>query len=429
MKKWPFIFHMILLQLIGWIQRALRVIIRFIWLLLGFRLLILANEHQNLVIYRPIYSQIILLVLSAVVLLAMFIPWPRFSVLAWKLDRGQNLKEQVTTAWQVIQNNQHGQIAADLVDDAVRLVRRSTWRILGLGWHLVRDIFALLIMLLLTGGVQELTSFPGLEPVNVKTVAELPPLGFDERAEDVFPSGIPGLETAASQPGDPASSGLSPEQFSKVAQALSEFGEQLSQQANSYNLGQSLREGDYRTAAQKAEELASQLENLSTENLESLEKSFNEAASKISQMDAQNLAAHLQNVANGIQADRFDEVGESMDGFASEMRKLAKQQASMQTESENGGGGAGLGSAKNNSGTPEEINRLSGEGDTLEFLQETEQPGSLAPGGDSFSGDDQTIGGQYDLTRIQNIDFVNTFLNPYHYPWTWRDVVSEYFSK
>lgn len=455
--------QLLLTLFLVWLQRAVRLLIRAAWTgaagyLVGWGLHSLWGWLPDPRIWLVGGSA-----LGAFSLVGVFLPWPRLSRLAWALDRRLGLREQASTAWQVAQAEATGQVAGLLVEDAVTFLPRVRARIARRGWFLARDLEASVIVALLLGAVFW-GSVPSLSRVRETRGALLPPLGEDPSASEVFPSGIPGLESATTpdsqaggqgegEPGEqPGGGEVDPSHLRAVASALSKMGESLSQQAVTYELGQALQQEDLEGAAQALENLADQLDSLSDATQEQLAEAMQSGSNRLEEIDEQPLSEDLQAAADALRGEDSAAAGEQMDELASSLRTLAQQAGGLGDDSLSGkgneadqeqaegsgsgagaGAGAGLGTGERETGEAEPLPRLQGEGEILELSDSEldsgeDQSGLLRPGTPSDEGGMFTARGTHDVVEAGDASLISSVLTPYHYSWRWRDVVSAYFS-
>jgi hypothetical protein len=394
-------------------------------------------------------------VLAGPSLVALFRPL-RLRKLAWGLDRRLGLREQVTTAWGAATDpdQANNPLVPALLEDAAGLLPGSQKRILRRGWYLGRDLEALLIVavLLLTiqmfGAVNSLFALPETQPL------PLPPLNQPLTAQDVFPSGIPGLAVQPGNHGEEAvGSGagpgeLTPGEISALDNILTQLGEALSNQPETAGLGEALQQGDLERAALAVEQLADEVDLLPDEARSNARQAFQQAAQQAREAGQDALAEDLERTASSF--DNLDPnttlAADALDELANELRDLGERFAAMaqggedssgstaaadsaQVGSSEGSSGAGSG-AGTNSTVLEPLTRLEGESGVCEFEGGENPSGLLAPGGSSGEpllspgGAPSVIG----AAESGDSGIIDSLLTPYHFPWRWRDVVSEYFS-
>ncbi len=433
-----FIAKMLLVQLLVWLQRAVRLLLRGCWLGVGE---LLGYWGLSRLIGVPLdfrYATAWIVLIALITLVSIFFPWPRFERLTWSMDRRLGSKEQLTTAWQVVRKREDGEIPDLLIGDAAKLLGpiwlHLTWR----GWRLGRDLLAALVVVLLFSVVYFAQQAPAQVHLSTDEIALLPPTGEDPKALDIFPSGILGLDeppigsTAMQQ-------SLSPEQLNSLRTTLQDLGKELAQNVMTYDLGQSLQQQDFNQAASNFEELSSTLPTLSQESLKQIGSALENAGDNLSEDRVQPLALDMQSAASDLESENNQAAGDQMDALAQDMRDLNEMLAAagnqgvgdkMSSGDKPGAGeGAGVSDSVRSQGQTQPLERIEG-GDQVVQL------GEFGP------GEDQVLPGQQNqgtggpssgdtLSRLESrdIDFSNSFLTPYSYSWIWRNVVSEYFAK
>lgn len=429
----PFRLRIRHLLLLAWLQRAVRLFLRAAWLMVGGYLIALGSNQ--LWGWLPDSRTWLLAggVPGLLALLAVFFPWPRTARLAWRLDRTYGLQEQVSTAWEVSHHEPVKPLELLLIEDAAVLlppiIRRVWWR----GWNLLSDVVSFIIVIALAaimlGADWAITP---LSPFEVEA-ARLPAPEQDPQAEDVFPSGIPGVEVpAAANNSKEAGEGQGLAARSAAADAaLRDLGDALSQQPASFDAGQSLQQGDLQGAADELEFLADHLDDLSRETQEELASAFEESGQDIAEdgfPEEQQLAGDMQQLADQIRETADLTAREQMDEVAQDLRELSE--AVLETESDNAVAGAGpptAGGPDERAGDPQPFERIRGEGETISLGSENDSSGLLRPGSYREAGT-AVAGGAYDYQASNNSAVVSDILTPYQYPWILRHVVSEYFT-
>jgi len=377
-------------------------------------------------------------------LLSIFRPL-RMSHLAWNLDRRFELREQLSAAWQTSQQSESNRLTFLLVEDANTLLPAQRARILRKGWFLSRDLLAALIVVALFFTVNIFTAANTTLVVPYSSPLDLPPLAEAPTYDDLFPSGIPGLtQSPGNDPGQ--SDPITPDQASNLNDILSELGDALGENPETAPTGEALQQGDLEEAAAEIERLADELDSLPEEARENAQDALQHAAEQAEQSGQDDLADALQQAADGLDAPTANnlEAAEALDDLAGEFRKLEDQFASMgqggdqepttepsegEQQANNSEGGSAAGTGNGSEGQTEPIDRIEGEGQTVEIEGDDTPSGLLIPGdtsGTPISGDGGTViiggGGPEDTSPI------NSILTPYNFPWRWRDVVSKYFS-
>jgi hypothetical protein len=381
----------------------------------------------------------------------------------WTMDRRLGLKEQASTAWEVLQRGEPDEMSEALVADVLRVIPRVRRRMLNRGWFLERDLVAAAIVFCLGALVlistqmntlsaaiaqNPLASNPPIEqpePFPEMLSPTLPPDPSGERREnpqanpggsqegDGSMQGEGGSPEGSPSPGDqPGSSGGTSPNLDPGAlgDALQDLGSDLSQQAPTYDLGQSLQDLDLDGAAGELEELTDQLDELSPETRERMADAMREAAGEAGTAGDPSLSQDLNGAADELEESRgAGEQGsrgatEALDQLAQDLRELGQE---MQQAQANGSGAGGGSSA--HTGSPEPAERLQGEGGDMELpLEDSSQSGLLSPAPPEEGGDG-TASGSLDNTSQSGEDVIHSPLLPNSFLWKWRDVVSSYFQR
>jgi hypothetical protein len=451
------VWQFAIIQIIVWSQRGVRLILRAAWtgaavFLLGWGVDSLWGILPDVRLWTIAGS-----VVGSISIIRVFLPWPRIARLAWSLDRRMGLKEQISAAWLVVVENSGGQIPELLVQDAANLLTQIRSRIALRGWSLAREFVSLVIVGVLLWLVfwGQATSSP--IQLSIAQTQQLPQLGEDPTTEQIFPSGIPGLQAEAPRsPGDgqqsvenqgPGEADTQLARLNALKSALKNLGKRLSQQTVSYGTSQALQQGDLDRAADELEMLADKVPGLSEDAKDQLALSLKEASDEVKQnqqpaMQSQHaLPGDLQAASKALEEGDDLTVKKSLDLVAEDFRSLSDQISRLvglqdnengdpMTDSENnlGGSGASSAGASRDSAEPLPISRLQGENDTLEIGEFGDQSGFLSPGKPTSPEGTSTFGGVYDSMSVGDQSVISSILSPYYYPWMWRDVVSTYFS-
>jgi hypothetical protein len=446
-----------IIQVLVYTQRSIRLIFRSFWLLgAGYLIGWGCNSIWG---WFPDRNNWLLLgiLFSIVPVFNIFFPLPRVERLLWQVDRRLGYKEQISTAYEVIQTGISSEITEQLIEEVLRFSTEIRYRILRKGWFLEREILSLVIIIFLywlvfSGG---LTVLPlSLPETQVK---QIPPLGNDPSANIVFPAGIPGLlakPTPASnlpgstsdQPGEGGSQdgqGETQSELNAINAALGELGKDLSQQAVSYSTGQALEQGDLSAAAESFEDLADQVDQLSDQTKRQLGEAMKEAADKLGERSGkrgESLKKNLEAAASSLEAgtdlstknafadisEDLRQISEEMAGLREASGELAKEEGTPNTEVGGVGGSSAVGSRQRSSS--ESLDRFEGATDILELLGESDQPGILRAGINIDKRGESVIGGEVISAISPDEAVITSVLTPYHYPWIRRNVVSTYFT-
>jgi hypothetical protein len=370
----------------------------------------------------------------------------------WNIDRRLEMKEQISTAWEVSQLEDPEPLQRELLDETLALIPELRQRIQKKGWHLRGEIQSTLIVLILLGAVW-LAGFSIVPEVPPGFSIPLPGLGLMPGAGDVFPSNIPG--DTSGNPGDTAGGGedsqgesdLNSDELGEVGDVLQELGENLSENAATADLGQALEQGNLDQAAEELQGLAGNLDQLSTDTLGEFSEDLANAADQLQQPGQQDLSQALDEAANAVQEGDNAQAGESLDDLAQQLQAVAQQAASEPTDGQSletafqegttqqGAGqgdsgdaqGASSGAPPPQSGDPEDFQRLEGEGETLDLTEFGDTQGYLKPGIPPEEISDEVVGGVFDFVGAADPTIISGIFDPLDLPITERDVISTYF--
>jgi hypothetical protein len=374
----------------------------------------------------------------------------RGSKWVWIMDRRLGLQEQASTAWELIQNGESGELSEALIRDVREIVPQVRQRMLKNGWFLERDLVSTLIVLLLLGMVYITTLFKSYSDLAGSPLATAP--AIQQLANQTVPTPTPdssgGQQQPGSQPGQQQSSqgspgGDQPGQMGSggqqpgssnadpnaLSQALQGMGSDLSQQAPTYDLGQSLQQLDLNQAAGDLNNLADQLKNLSPEMKDQLAQALQKGAEGAQSAGDPSLAQDLQSSADALQGDvqadpnqTGQDAGKSLDQLAQDLRDRAQQMQNAQAGSGTGGGGS-----SGQTGQAEPAERLQGENGNFELpLDQSSNSGLLSPAPADAAGKG-TASGSLDSTSSSGQQVGQSPLIPNSFLWKWRDVVKSYF--
>jgi hypothetical protein len=462
-----FLFWFTQIQLLAWVQRAARLILRFVWLAAGLHLAIfylgILLERWDIlptlqeVVTRVSFEWIIMLILGLFTFWSLFLPWPRFTKIAWKLDRGLKYREQISAAWEVIRNRKlwkTNQIAVHLVEDSGRLLPRAWLRVFTLGWRLGWDLISVVIILLLyvihySQPVEN--HFPYLNLTLLASQRQaLPAFVQDPSAKQLFPSGVPGLRSALAEENqenlteitaqnveNPAEI-ISKNNLSAGMELLDQLAKQLEGNVLTSELSEALHQQNLEASAQALEELSTMLDALSEETLSELSQTLQKSGEELTKSDFTPFGNYLQQAGQFMEDNKLSNASEQLQSAANSLRdlegKLAKQvndsDNMVETASKRGAsGGAGLGSSKGEVGSPQPLERFGEQGQEIALEQDNQQPSIIAPGNGDQPAGEPVLGGQTGGLLKQTSQETSSYIFPYDYPWLWSDVIAEYFKR
>jgi hypothetical protein len=439
-----------LLQALIWFKRSLRLLIRSIWFgVTGYLLAWELNISRGM--FPDEKNWLWLGVISALIpFIVIFFSWPKKKRLAWLLDRKFGLHEQISTALNKVNETRENIVLLALFDDVLEILPKIRRRLVFRGWHISRDLLALMIVMILFAGVYVYHYMPAsIQTLDAVDVSMLPPLGNEANASDIFPAGPLGLKPTPTPVPD-NSQGLTGSNTGVEAQAayqsatdaLSNMGKQLSQTAATHDLGSALLSGDMSLAASAMEDLADNLENLDSATIRMLsEAMFSTAGSMSSNLnEVQKLSEDLMQASSDLQELIGEKIAEEHQASTIESRsqtELATKDAMDQVandlqsfgeqEAEAAGIQGGDAGPKSENGGVEPAIRIEGEGEVFNLdTTGAGQPSILNPPATETTGD-QATNSERNLIINEGGNFIKTPLIPSFYPWKWRNVVSTYF--
>ena len=462
MSSTPFVLRLMVVQLIVWTQRAIRLLLRASWT--GAAVFLLFWGIDSLFGWFPDPRTWLLAgaFVSLFSLIGIVFPWPRFMRLSWSLDRKLELQEQVSTSWQVVREQNNSQVARHLVADTSLRLQKNIPRIIWRGWFITRDLLSCLILAILVWlvfwGNMRVTSFSLPQTETMR----LPALGEDPSAEQIIPSGIIGLDSSLqknqstgrsenelSRTDQPTEIGGNENDLSKnkaVLETLKDLGVSLSEIAATYDTGQALQRGELNKAAEEFEIMADQIDQLSEETkkqiAEALEKTSNRLDQGNHQEDSQDqiLSDDMKSATRALQENTDRSIKNSLDQVANDLRELGQQVSSMATPAledldglispsdESSGAGASSFASNREHGESEEFTRLQNDGETLTLGEANDQQGLLSPSPPAGDPQEGSTSGELSLIKSSEEFEGSSVLTPFYYSWMWRDVVSTYFS-
>lgn len=428
-------------------QRSARLIVRAIWL--GIAGYLIAGGLTR-IFNLPVSAFAgpgagLLFALPA--LLAAARPFP-VEKLVWRMDRLLGLREQVTTAWRVTQQEEPAnRIEQRLLEDVDNLLPQAHDRISRKGWYLTQDLQALAVVSLLLITMLLFNRTNTSLPIPVTEASSLPTLAQAPGLADVFPSGIPGLvESLPAGTGVNSAAGPSGGEIGEINNILSDLGEALSEHPETTDIGEALSDGNLEGAAAAIERTADTVDLVPEDARQDMQRALAQAASQAREAGQDNLAEDLDRAAQALQNPDPDNpiAADALDELADGLRELGETFATMgqpdQQDSgappENrpqvgsAGGQSGSGSGPGVQGPSEPLTRLEGLGQDFTIEGGDSPSGLLQPG--SSPGTNVTIEGGSPVSSGEPgsdpTGTISSILTPYSYSWKWRDVVSDYFS-
>lgn len=359
----------------------------------------------------------------------------------WRVDRKLNYKEQISTANQVAEFKKES-ISDSLVEDAIRFLPEIKGRIVDQGWNLRGEIeSAVIIFILLL--IVFISSFEFNLPVGPGGFGLFPSLTQDPSADNVFPSGIPGLTPEEASElgidegpesgngnGQGDASDLTSSELGEIGDVLRELGEALGENSATSELGQALQQGDFGEAADELGNLAENLEHLSDETMQNFSENLQTAADGLSQPGQQDLAEALHNASEAVGNSDYTNAGQQLDKLAEYLNDLNELIGGEQNIPENiEEDGTTVGVGKTESGEMNQIDRIEG-GSQIFDLSEFDDPlNYLRPSESETIDPNQSSPSEYDFIAVVDGLIIEGVYDSYMTPWIWKDVVEKYFTR
>jgi hypothetical protein len=451
-------------------QRMLRLILRFAWLGLGGYLIYWGIQKLSSRLFSQNVMSILGISLGLLLFVSIIIRWQNAEKILWSVDRKFDLKEQTSTAWQVIIEKEKGVLNEALFTDVMALSPVILKGLLLRGWFLVRDLVSLCIVAILVFGVYKTSGesqYLDKLSSNVNTI-QLPAVPSEMRAEDILPMKIPGLASKpnpqnADNPNENQSNhqiqlenqqGLSEGDFKGLSATVDALGKALSQNAATYGAGQAMQSMDLGKAAGAFQTLSDRLGSLDNSTLEQIAASLKAASTQLKNTNLDQLANDLQGASDSINTsldsqksdqnqgldsqdsllirDQLDQVAKDINQIESNIASASNKSgsSSSETTANFAGPGAGASSSGRLKSDPAGLTRLQGEGGTLELPNANPHDitGIPTQGGTDKPG---TGVSQQESSAVNpgSGEVIQTFLVPFNYPYKWRDVISTYFQR
>jgi hypothetical protein len=348
----------------------------------------------------------------------------------WRVDQSFDLKEQVSTAYEVSTGKQERDPAGQqldglLVEDANKLMPGITRKVIDNGWGIRADVEAtvIVLMMLLTVYLSGLESFSSAVPFSGLDI--LPGVGSDPSLRDVFPSGIPG-DTSASilalgDGGIGAGSAaipqdLTPEGLALIYKTFQEMGDALKDSAATADLGRALAEGDFGQAANEMGSLSENIDRVTADTRLDLADRFSDAVRKLYLSQFSEITEVLGGAAEALRGNSAPNMNTQLDRVSAMLQSLSGLQVNdvLAREEEEP--------------DPEDFEGLEGEEEELE-LQTAEDISDMliAPGSGAIVLG-QAEGKAVDFTGYSLGFGGDGVWSPFDFSWDDKDVVSSYFA-
>lgn len=442
--------RLLILWILSWFQRSVRLLLRAAWMAGG--TVLLAWGVNGLWGWLPNPKSWIILgaIVGAVSLILILYQRPKLNQLAWHVDRKLGTQEQISAAWQVVQAGRQDSVAAALVTETTILLRIVIGRVLVRGWYVMREFVSLTVIVLLFLVIIWRTEEIRVVPMPLAVQSSLPSWKDDPTADEILSSDISGLPDVPASPlrddkEQPesqvasAESTWSPDEIEAALKFLEQLGKDLSKTAASYDVGQALQRRDFNDAADEMEVLSQQLDALSINTRFQMANALQVAGVQLAtigtgQAGSQVMSEHMQGAASGLREGSGVSAGEKLDQVTSDLRAFGHQlfaasaAGAGEIPGDNSSNERGTSAAiERQQGDSQPLERIYGEGSTLELGQVGEEQDVIAVGSGAEEG--KTIAAPiYDHQVVPDSSVSTGVLTPYRFSWEWRDVVSDYFS-
>ena len=338
--------------IIAYFQHALKMVLRACWLGGAVYLLFWGTNHFLGWFTNSVIWVLVALGLGIVILLLLLHRRKIDSKFVWKLDRKFGVHEQIYTAYEDFNTKDtqsDDDISIELYKDATNKLPEIRKLIVDAGWGLRGDIEATIIVLILlfivyVNSVGAIDRLSGNPEINV-----LPALGSDPRVDEVLPY-LGNQESASRNPdlsplGQNASSeliesndlGNLASDYFVIVNIMGQLGGKLSAESSLYQLGDSLETHDFNQAALAFEDLAVNIEKISTETKILMANSFLDTAVELNANDLQWVSQPFQASVDALYGNSSVLMSEKLGDLADlmlEIQKLNKQGGNYQSNNE-----------------------------------------------------------------------------------------------
>jgi len=329
---------------IAFIQKAFKLVLRSAWVG-GAVYLFFWGLHQFFGVLPNNTFWTIAAVLVAVAILAtLYFQRKPDKKFVWTLDRRFNLKEQAITAYELLTENEAGELVPDdesmtslLAKDAAQTLPVVRHRLVSKGWNLRPEFESTLVVLILLlvvylNGVSIITQVPPGGMIGI-----LPGLGSDPDAEDVFAVGESGSGQAPASQGQvpPADDSLNEEPFltittqdyEAIARVMKQLGKDIEDDSITNRLGEMLQNENFEVAAEEFGKLAETISHSLPETRENLGNEFLESAVELQDAGQSEVSQYFQNASASLYGESFPVMSERLDDLARVMEYLSRFQS------------------------------------------------------------------------------------------------------
>lgn len=411
-------------------QRVLRLILRGAWLGGGTYLLLWGANSLWGIFPQRSYWVLCSAVIGFFTLITIFFRSVSLPEFVWRVDRLFNLKEQVSTAYEVQKSqsektSEEDSLEGKLVREATDLLPAVTHKVIDGGWKIRNDIEAsvIVLMLLFVVYLSGMESFRAVIPGIGLGV--LPSPGSDPSFMDVYGSGFPGDRTGTSPFSEAGESEqveaarfgrLSNDEIDQVVDALGMTGKALKNEAVTALLGRALENGNFGEALDELGNISENINRLTPETRQHLADGFSVASRELFTTQFSDISDILAGASQALQGEVFAEMSHSLEEV-SEIFEYLKQVSRTHVDSEQ----------DVDDQDPVDNERLQGEGDELIIGTAADLSDLLSVPGGAGLVSGQANGGEIDYTSTAVESDPESVFEPYDFQWEDKDVISSYF--
>jgi hypothetical protein len=382
---------------------------------------------------------VITIIAASIWLILTFIPIPDLRRFAWRLDRGLQFNEQISSALLVEKEGDRYPLHSMLILEAGEILKQARKRMLARGWSLLSELEALAVVAVM-GLIVYSAQAMAVPDIPAEHIVLLPPLEREPSAEEVIPWEAPEADQSAmNETGDAGpdqADSPSSDEMAFLETALGLVGDALAGDAATADLGEALQSGDLGSASHAMEKLADHVPDLSSESQTRMANIFFQAAEALSPTSMEEFSEDLSAAANALNGTDASEKSAALDALADDLLSLSGMMDAdtasfdgLPTGSGTAGAGSAMDADSRELGGAETFTRIASEGETFELEPEEDESGMLSPGAPDIQAGERTISGEYERVQAGDSSVINSMLTPYHYSWIWRDVVARYFSR
>lgn len=312
------------------IQKAIKMVLRAAWV--GGAVYLLCWGVNRLWGWLPVQSMWFMIAgsVSITILGSAFMVRKPTKKFVWRLDRGYQLEEQVYTAYEYIEDHS-GNVESQpgfkelIKSDLVGRLPEVRRKVVDTGWQIREEFESTLVVLILLLivyllSVGDISSVPPQDNFGI-----LPSLGKDPTASELLSGEIPGdglqRDTSVLSPesGEGTTPSICEGNWDQVVGVFNNLGEDLSQGAATFVIGQNLKQQDFSQAATGFSSLAEDVNGLTHETKNELANVMLDAAVSFQEIGRQDMSAFFQNASAALFEGRNSVISQQMDELAALM--------------------------------------------------------------------------------------------------------------